>query len=137
MRKVVGFFARQGMPHIIHIIHIEYLIIGLDWWMDIWWNNVIIDEVRVLFVLCIDLPQGLMNWIGFVKLDVGLDWIGLVFGCWIYWINIICIICIICIQVSIIIIFPTYCRWIHSLIVRSLMRIEYLLCMNNKKRIYK
>ena len=39
-----------------------------------------------------------MNWIGLVKLDVGLDeldWIGLVFGCWIYWINIICIICII------------------------------------------
>ena len=73
-----------------------------------------------------------MNWIGFVKLDVGLDlfgldwmnwigfvwyidwigfvWIGLVFGCWIYWINIICIICIICKQVSTIIIFPTYCR---------------------------
>ena len=58
-----------------------------------------------------------MNWIGFVKLDVGLDvgldeldWIGLVFGCWIYWINIIIIICIICIQVSTIIIFPTYCR---------------------------
>ena len=55
--------------------------------MDIWWNNVIIDEVRVLFVLCIDLPQGFneLDWIGFVKLDVWLDlfvldwmnWIGL------------------------------------------------------------
>ena len=64
------------------------MIIGLDWWMDIWWNNVIIDEVRVLFVLCIDLPQGFneLDWIGFVwigldELDwIGLDWIGLDVG---------------------------------------------------------
>ena len=51
----------------------------MDWWMDIWWNNVIIDEVRVLFVLCIDLPQGFneLDWIGFVKLDVGLDLFGI------------------------------------------------------------
>ena len=40
--------------------------------MDIWWNNVIIDEVRVLFVLCIDLPQGFNE---LDKLDLfGLDW---------------------------------------------------------------
>ena len=40
---------------------------------------------------------------------IGLSF-GLVFGCWIYWINTICIICIVCIQVSTMIIFPTYCR---------------------------
>ena len=48
--------------------------------MDIWWNNVIIDEVRVLFVLCIDLPQGFneLDWIGLVYgLDVGLDLFGI------------------------------------------------------------
>ena len=44
--------------------------------MDIWWNNITIDEVRILFVLCIDLPQG-FNELDWICLDVGLDLFGL------------------------------------------------------------
>ena len=43
--------------------------------MDIWCNNITIDEVRLLFVSCIDLPQGI--WIGLDIGYCGLNWFGL------------------------------------------------------------
>ena len=71
--------------------------------MDIWCNNITIDEVRLLFVSCIDLPQGIYGMNGYWILWIELVWFeldGLVFE-WIElvfeWIDIICIICIICI----------------------------------------